>query len=73
MLDMQTENTQQVRRGRQPGTKVESLDYRAFKALRKVNFEKFVDRAGAEDDDQWRDELIDTIITALRAGDNPIF
>lgn len=56
------ENTAKPR-GRQPGVKVQSLDYRAFKALREVDFGQF----GVSQSE--KDEMIDVIIVALREKD----
>lgn len=56
-------------RGRQPGTKVQSLDYRAYKALRGLDFDTFVTRANEDKNDDWRNDLIDAIIARLRDQD----
>lgn len=65
-----TPNTDTVKhKGRQPGQRVQSLDYRAYKALRNVDFARFVDMANSSEADDWRDELIELVISTLREKD----
>lgn len=63
--------TTEKRRGRVPGSRVESLDFRAYKALKRVNFEGFFERMNdsGDDPDQWRDDMINSIISTLRDKD----
>lgn len=61
MSELNTENVKP--RGRQPGTKVQSLDYRAYKALRDIDFGQY----GVSQSE--KDELIELVIAALREKD----
>ena len=66
MSDMNTLET--GKRGRKVGVKVQSLDFRADRALDEIDFEAFANRddAGSR---MWRRDLHDTVIAVLRAND----
>lgn len=60
--------TNSAKRGRKAGSKVQSLDYRAARALKAVRFEEFLERM-SDGDDNWKDDLIDDIIQKMREKD----
>lgn len=60
------------KRGRKAGVKVVSLDMRAFQALYMLDFEELLnaDDFGSK---AWHVRACNTIIDALREGDDPVF